>query len=102
MTLKEALNNEEINKECENANSMEDVLATLKTHGIETTKEEIVDALAEMGENLSEDELESVAGGSIIRSPWPPAWIKWIQERELLAKLPKFMVPASLRKKYNL
>ena len=105
MTLKEALTNEEIAKKCEEAQSFEDVLAQLKAYGIETTKEEIVDALAEMGEEITDDELESVAGGIMIERCWKPnlsPFMKWIQERELLAKLPKFMVPPTLRKKYGL
>ena len=108
--LKEALCNEEVAKKCDEAQSMEDVLATLQSYGIETTKEEIVDALADIGDELTDNELDNVAGGGIINThpgPFPPinrlgVYAKWIQERELLAKLPRFMVPAVIRKKYNL
>ena len=39
MTLQEALNNEEIAKKFETAESMDDVIATLKDYGVEATEE---------------------------------------------------------------
>ncbi len=67
MTLKEALNNEEIAKKFETAGSMEEVLGILKDNGVEATEEELFAAIGEMGEQgdgeLSDESLEKVAGG---------------------------------------
>lgn len=68
MTLQEALNNEEIAKKFETAESMDDVIATLKDYGVEATEEELMGAIAEEGGELTEDQLENVAGGSALGS----------------------------------
>lgn len=68
MTLKEALNNEEIANKFDSAESMDDIIATLKEYGVEATEEEVMSAIAEEGGELTEDQLENVAGGSIITS----------------------------------
>ena len=66
MTLNEALSNEEIAKKFEDANSMDDVLATLKEYGVETTEEELMNVISEDIGELSDDQLEDVAGGLLI------------------------------------
>lgn len=66
MTLNEALSNEELAIKFEEANSMNDILETLKQYGVETTEEELINTIKAENSELSEDQLENVTGGLII------------------------------------
>jgi len=75
MTLKEALNNEEIAKKFESATSMEEILSVLKEKGVETTEEELLATIgSEIGDQeegeLSDESLEGVAGGLVLPNLW--------------------------------
>lgn len=107
MTLNEALHNNEIAEKIEEANNMEDILAALKKYGIETTEEELMNAISEENGELSDDQLEDVAGGLINILPFPPptaptritiAIIKLIKS----GKLKPFNWPKSLKKMLKL
>lgn len=106
MTLNEALHNNEIAEKIEEANNMEDILAALKKYGIETTEEELMNAISEENGELSDDQLEDVAGGLInigLLLPTPTtritiAIIKLIKS----GKLKPFNWPKSLKKMLKL
>lgn len=76
MTLKEAMNNEEINRKVEEAKDAEEAARILEEYGVTVTGEELLALLpAEDGE-LTDDNLEDVAGGamfnlSILYNPGP-------------------------------
>lgn len=63
MTLKEAMNNEEINRKVEEAKDAEEAARILVEYGVTVTGEELLALLpAEDGE-LTDENLEDVAGG---------------------------------------
>ena len=64
MDLNEALNNEEIAKKFEDAKDMKDILNILKEAGVETTEEEVLKLLPSLDDELTDENLEDVAGGS--------------------------------------
>ena len=66
MNIHELLQDEEFAKAVDNADSLEDVVKLINSKGIEVSVEDIQKAMdaAESGE-LSEDSLESVAGGVV-------------------------------------
>ena len=76
MTLKEALNNEEINRKVEEVENAEDVARILEEYGVEFTAEDLISLVPADSGELTDENLEDVAGGiglprgSII--PLPP------------------------------
>ena len=63
MTLKEALNNEEIAKRLEEAGNQDAMAGILEECGIEVTEEELAALASAAGEELTDENLENVAGG---------------------------------------
>lgn len=69
--IKELLENEEFGNEIKDLDSAEGFQAAFKAHGVELTLEEVDSVLVHAaiangnGDEISEDELEQVAGGSI-------------------------------------
>lgn len=66
MNINELLHDEEFAKAVENSESLEDIVKLINSKGIEVSADDIQKAMdaAENGE-LSEDSLESVAGGVV-------------------------------------
>ena len=92
MSLKDAKITEELAKKLEAAETVEEALAILKDAGIETTVEEIKELLPEQSDELTDDNLEGVAGGIILpRFPLSPKDIViwWVR---------KHLLPAWMRK----
>jgi predicted ribosomally synthesized peptide with nif11-like leader len=90
MALKDAKITEELAKKLEAAETIEEALAILKEDGIDATEEEIKELLPEKGDELTDNNLEGVAGGLLLPTfPIPGSQIiKWWFLRN---KLPKWM-----------
>ena len=90
MTLEELQKDEEFKKQIEDAQSFEEVAEIFKSRGVDVTVEQLKNSIEENKDGeLGEEELEDVAGGSIIglwprfpRIPtiWPPI-IRWPRKR---------------------
>ena len=67
--LKELLNDQAFQDEMNNAATLEDAAKVMQQHGIQVTPEELQEIMTKMDSEaeLSEDELDDVAGGSCIR-----------------------------------
>ena len=67
--LKELLNDQAFQDEMNNAATLEDAAKIMQQHGIQVTPEELQEIMTKMESEaeLSEDELDDVAGGSYIR-----------------------------------
>ena len=77
--IKQIQNVEKFQQELMDVKSAEEVLAVLKNHGVEATIAEVEAMLAQASqqkEELSEDDLETVAGGYI--RPWSIPLVKWL------------------------
>ncbi len=76
MSLKDAKITEELAKKLEAAETVEEALAILKEDGIETTVEEIKELLPVPIDELTDENLESIAGGFTLprHSPFPDHW----------------------------
>ena len=81
MTLKEATNNEEINRKVEEAANFEEASRILEEYGVEVTEEELASLIPAESDELTDENLEDVAGGislasinSIIRRFPPPCF----------------------------
>ena len=73
MDFEELSRNEEFKSKLENAQSVSELVEILREYGIETTEEELEAAYAAQEGELSEENLEDVAGGCIWfpRLPFP-------------------------------
>lgn len=64
MEIKELVVNEEFKAAASKVETLEEALELCKAHGVEITAEELVDAIKKsQSDELSEDDLENVAGG---------------------------------------
>lgn len=66
MEIKELVTNEEFKKAASKVETLEEALELCKTHGVEITAEELVDAIKKShSDDLNEEDLDNVAGGGI-------------------------------------
>lgn len=66
MEIKELVTNEEFKKAASKVETLEEALELCKTHGVEITAEELVDAIKKShSDELNEEDLDNVAGGGI-------------------------------------
>ena len=78
--LIELSNNPKVEEELKKANSYDDVLAILRSNGINVSEDEMAALFQEEDTELSENELDLVAGGGAVMNHifkyWNPAY--WI------------------------
>ena len=70
MNLEELSKDSELKERIENAQSLTEVVEIYREKGIEVTENELEAALRETSDEISEDDLQNVAGGRLWL-PWP-------------------------------
>lgn len=84
MTFEELLANEEVAKQLEKAESKEEALDILKAAGLNMSEAELAEKLNALSEELKEDDLDSVSGGTMLM---PIAPLPWVPVVHMLKKL---------------
>lgn len=71
MSLEELQKDEAFKKQIQEAKSLAEVVEIFKSKGLEVTEEQLQSVLDNPEGEIAEENLESVAGGSIRWWPWP-------------------------------
>ncbi len=85
MTFEEVFNNQELAAELEKAEDMAAILQLLKEAGVEMTEEQLLEKMNQGNDQLNEDDLEKVSGGSSIFGPVIKALWNWLRRKHYSA-----------------